>query len=144
MRLDDDAAHGRGVEVGVDLHRRGARAARERHRVAKVRRRRHRTEPGHRACGLAGFRPTVVAETMDFAVQLELVRIGVGVALVPHLTVAGLPPEVLLAKPRQRIDRHIFAARRSTMHADPGLDVVVRAFRGAATARLRIETPESS
>lgn len=97
-----------------------------------------------RACGLAGFRPTVVAETMDFAVQLELVRIGVGVALVPHLTVAGLPPEVLLAKPRQRIDRHIFAVRRSTMHADPGLDVVVSAFRRAATGRLQIDTPETS
>ena len=39
-----------------------------------------------RACGLAGFRPAIVAETMDFAAQFELVRAGAGVALVPQLS----------------------------------------------------------
>ncbi len=91
-----------------------------------------------RACGLAGFRPAIVAETMDFVAQLELVRAGAGVALVPQLTVAALPPEVMLARPRQEIERHIAAARRSTMQADPGLDTLVRAFRRAADARLRV------
>jgi DNA-binding transcriptional LysR family regulator len=57
-----------------------------------------------RACGLAGFRPAIVAETVDFAAQLELVRAGAGVALVPQLTVAALPPEVMLARPRQRLN----------------------------------------
>jgi DNA-binding transcriptional LysR family regulator len=96
-----------------------------------------------RACGLAGFRPAVVAETVDFAAQLELVRAGAGVALVPQLTVAALPPEVMLARPRQKIERHIAAARRSTMQADPGLDTLVRAFRRAADARLRVNTTGS-
>jgi DNA-binding transcriptional LysR family regulator len=93
--------------------------------------------------GLAGFRPAIVAETMDFVAQLELVRAGAGVALVPQLTVAALPPEVMLARPRQKIERHIAAARRSTMHADPGLDTLVRAFRRAADARLRVNTTGS-
>ena len=58
-----------------------------------------------RACGLAGFRPAIVAETVDFTVQLELVRAGIGVALVPHLAVAQLPAEVMLARPKQGLDR---------------------------------------
>jgi DNA-binding transcriptional LysR family regulator len=97
-----------------------------------------------RACGLAGFRPAIVAETMDFAVQLELVRTGAGVALVPQLAVVALPSDVTLARPRQRIERHIVAARRTTMHAEPGLDTLVRAFRRAAHARLGANTSGSS
>lgn len=91
-----------------------------------------------RACGLAGFRPAIVAETMDFAVQLELVRAGLGVALVPHLAVAELPPEVMLARPKQELERHIFAVRRTAMHADPGLSTLLDALRLAADARLRM------
>lgn len=45
-----------------------------------------------RACGLAGFRPSVVAESTDFAALLALVSAGVGVALVPELAV-GVRPE---------------------------------------------------
>jgi DNA-binding transcriptional LysR family regulator len=81
---------------------------------------------------------------MDFAVQLELVRTGAGVALVPQLAVVALPPDVTLARPRQRIERHIVAARRTTMHAEPGLDTLVRAFRRAADARLRANTSGST
>lgn len=94
-----------------------------------------------RACGLAGFRPTIVAETPDFDVQLELVRTGAGVALIPQLAIAALPAGVLLARPRQDIARRILAARRSTMRADPGLDALVRAFRRAAHLRLRVDAP---
>ena len=89
-----------------------------------------------RACGLAGFRPTVVAETMDFAVQLELVGSRAGVALVPQLAVAAVPPEVILARPTQTLERHVFVARRTAMHAEPGLDTLVLALRRAADDRL--------
>jgi DNA-binding transcriptional LysR family regulator len=95
-----------------------------------------------RACGLAGFRPIVAAETMDFAVQLELVRIGAGVALVPQLAAVPLPPDVVLARPTQGIERHIVAARRATMHADAALDTLVREFRRAADARLVVNASE--
>ena len=70
-----------------------------------------------RACGLAGFRPVIVAETMDFAVQLELVRTRAGVALVPRLAVAAVPPEVTLARPAENSNA-IFAVRRAAMHAN--------------------------
>jgi DNA-binding transcriptional LysR family regulator len=89
-----------------------------------------------RACGLAGFRPTVVVETMDFAVQLELVGSRAGVALVPQLAVAAVPPEVMLARPTQTLERHVFVARRTAMHAEPGLDTLVLALRRAADDRL--------
>ena len=91
-----------------------------------------------RACGLAGFRPVVVAETVDFAAQLELVRAGIGVALVPLLAVAGLPPDVTLARPKQELERHIFAVSRTSMHADPGLGTLIDALRKAADNRLRL------
>jgi DNA-binding transcriptional LysR family regulator len=83
----------------------------------------------------------IVAESMDFAVRLELVCADAGVALVPQLTVAALRPEVMLARPRQKTERQIVAARRTTMRADPGLDTFVRAFRRAADARLRGKRP---
>lgn len=94
-----------------------------------------------RACGLAGFRPVVVAETADFAVQLELVHAGVGVALIPLLAVAGLPPDVRLARPKQELERHIFAVSRAAMHAEPGLSTLIEALRRAAENRLRRADP---
>src|SRR5262245_27675349 len=96
-----------------------------------------------RACGLAGYRPTVVAETMDFTVQLELVRQGAAVALVPELAVAALPPEVMLASPKRKLERHIFATRRASMRDEQGLDTIVSALRRAASERLPARTPVS-
>ena len=49
-----------------------------------------------RACAAAGFTPRAVATATDFAVQLALVRAGVGVALVPGLACIALPAEVTL------------------------------------------------
>jgi DNA-binding transcriptional LysR family regulator len=89
-----------------------------------------------RACGLAGFRPTIVAETMDFGVQLQLVQEGVGVALVPDLTVTGVPEGVTLARLALPIERRIEAARRTTMHGDAGLDRLIVSLRAAAEIRV--------
>lgn len=74
-----------------------------------------------RACGLAGFRPRIVAESMDFAVQLELVAAGVGVALVPALTVASLPAGVELVELTSPVRRSIHLAARTPDFADPGI-----------------------
>jgi DNA-binding transcriptional LysR family regulator len=90
-----------------------------------------------RACGLAGFRPAIVAETVDFAAQLELVHAGIGVALVPLLAVAALPAHVTLARPKQELKRHIFAVSRASMHTEPGLATLTEALRRAADDRLR-------
>jgi DNA-binding transcriptional LysR family regulator len=94
-----------------------------------------------RACGLAGFRPLVVAESVDVAVQLELVAAGVGVALVPDLTVAAVPQGVRLARPRSALVRHVSAARRTARRGDAGLDRLSRSLRDAARARVRDRAP---
>ena len=88
-----------------------------------------------RACGLAGFRPTVVAETVDFSVQLQLVHAGVGVALVPDLAVGTVPAGVALVRPAQRLERHLFAATRAGQIRDPGIVRLVDALRTAMSAR---------
>jgi DNA-binding transcriptional LysR family regulator len=95
-----------------------------------------------RACGLAGFRPRIVAETNDFGVQLELVGGGIGVALIPRLAIAELPAGVMLATPKQPIERHIATVRRNTMRTDAGLDMIVAALGRAADARLTGAGPD--
>ncbi len=93
-----------------------------------------------RACGLAGFRPRIVAETMDFTVQLQLVQVGVGVALVPDLTVAAIPAGVVLARPSLPLERKIEAARRTTMLSDAGLAQLINMLRDAARPQTRTTT----
>ncbi len=94
-----------------------------------------------RACGLAGFRPRVVAESADFAAQLELVAAGAGVALVPDLAVAAVPRGVRLARVRSPLSRHLFAACRTARRGDPGLDRLTRLLRESARARVREHAP---
>ncbi|SDL70247.1 LysR family transcriptional regulator [Microbacterium azadirachtae] len=93
-----------------------------------------------RACGLAGFRPRLVAETLDFAVQLELVAAGIGVALVPDLTVAAVPAGVRLVRPSVPVTRSTHAVRRIARRNDPGLDRILQALVDAA-ARIRTAPP---
>jgi DNA-binding transcriptional LysR family regulator len=88
-----------------------------------------------RACGLAGFEPRVVAEATDFAAQLALVAAGVGVALVPKLTVAELPDGVHLRELRMPVFRHVFVVVREATEADAGARSV-RARLAASAARL--------
>jgi DNA-binding transcriptional LysR family regulator len=89
-----------------------------------------------RACGLAGFRPRVVAESMDFSVQLELVAAGAGVALVPDLTVDTLPEGVTLLRPAAPIERTIYLAARAPRFADPGIRNLAEIIEESAAARL--------
>jgi DNA-binding transcriptional LysR family regulator len=78
-----------------------------------------------RATGLAGFFPHAVAEATDFAVILALVSAGVGVALVPELTVASLPANVTLRQLERPVYRNDYVVTRSALDGDPG----VRALR---------------
>jgi DNA-binding transcriptional LysR family regulator len=97
-----------------------------------------------RACGLAGFRPRIVAESMDFAVQLELVAAGVGVALVPALTVAHLPTGVELLELTSPVTRSIHLAARAPDFADPGIQNLVRLITEAAVVRVFGARPEGA
>jgi DNA-binding transcriptional LysR family regulator len=90
-----------------------------------------------RACGLAGFRPRIVAHSMDFAAQLEFVAAGAGVALVPDLTVAQIPDGVRLASTTSGLQRHIHVARRTSLHGDAGLQRIVGLLASAAQERIR-------
>lgn len=89
-----------------------------------------------RACGLAGFRPRIVAESMDFSVQLALVAAGVGVALVPDLTIETLPEGVELLSPATPIERTVFLAARAPRFADPGIQNLAGIIERSAAARL--------
>lgn len=89
-----------------------------------------------RACGLAGFRPNIVAETDDFDVQLALVRAGVGVALVPQLALDRAPDGVTVLQPHTSIERHLYVATRSELGNDPGVSRITEALTAATVAHL--------
>jgi DNA-binding transcriptional LysR family regulator len=78
-----------------------------------------------RACGAAGFQPSIVAEATDFSVQLQLVAADIGVALVPRLAARGLPEGVQLHPLHPAVERHHFALARRSARADPGIRRIV-------------------
>lgn len=85
-----------------------------------------------RACGLAGFEPRHVAEATDFSAILSLVSAGVGVALVPQLTVVQKPRNVTLLPLAAPVFRHDFIATRRSMDADPGIRALSRLLAASA------------
>lgn len=89
-----------------------------------------------RACGLAGFRPNIVAETDDFDVQLALVRAGVGVALIPQLALDRTPDGVTVLEPHTTIERHVYVATRSELCHEPGVVHITEALTAATVARI--------
>lgn len=89
-----------------------------------------------RACGLAGFRPRIVAQSVDFGVQLELVAAGMGVALVPDLTVATVPDGVVLLRPHRSVERTIALAARTPSFAEPGIRQLASVLESAAQRLL--------
>ena len=88
-----------------------------------------------RACGAAGFSPSVVAEVSDFAAILALVGAGAGVALVPELTIAQLPKNVTLRPLDVPVQRHVFAMIRQASAADPGTLRLTELLKQAAQGR---------
>jgi DNA-binding transcriptional LysR family regulator len=78
-----------------------------------------------RACGAAGFQPSIVAEATDFSVQLQLVAANIGVALVPRLAARDLPEGLHLHQLHPPVERHHFALARRSAHADAGIRRIV-------------------
>jgi len=87
-----------------------------------------------RACALAGFVPDVVARATDFAVQLNLVAAGLGVALVPELTIRRLPDGVRLVAPAEPISRGVQAVSRRGGDRHPAVRLVLDQLAAAAAA----------
>jgi DNA-binding transcriptional LysR family regulator len=88
-----------------------------------------------RACGTAGFEPNVVAEATDYAVQLELVAAGIGVALIPRLAAHAVPGVTLLPLDRP-VQRHHFALTRRSARSDAGIRRIVRLLQDNAAQLL--------
>jgi DNA-binding transcriptional LysR family regulator len=78
-----------------------------------------------RACGAAGFQPSIVAQATDFSVQLELVAAGIGVALVPRLAARGLHEGLQLLPVHPAVERHHFALARRSASGDAGIRRIV-------------------
>lgn len=90
-----------------------------------------------RACGVAGFRPRIVAESSDFEVLLGLVAAGAGVALIPELAIASVPDNVKLVAPTAPIFRHVHCARRRSLSNDPGVAGLIRRLEGQVATRAK-------
>jgi len=87
-----------------------------------------------RACARAGFVPRVVARATDFQVLLNLVAVGAGVTLVPHLAARWLPPQVRLLAPAEPVTRQVFTVSRRGGDRKPAVRVVLDALALAAGA----------
>lgn len=78
-----------------------------------------------RACGLAGFRPQMAAESVDYSVQLALVAAGVGVAPIRELAIDALLAAVELRDLTTHVGRHIHVSQRQARRAEPGLTTLI-------------------
>jgi DNA-binding transcriptional LysR family regulator len=78
--------------------------------------------------------PRVVARATDFQVLLNLVAVGAGVTLVPHLAARWLPPQVRLLAPAEPVTRQVFTVSRRGGDRKPAVRVVLDALALAASA----------
>lgn len=78
-----------------------------------------------RACGAAGFVPSVVAESADFSVLVALAAAGAGVALVPAMAVPSGPVGVGLHELAEPLTRKVFAVTRSGLARRPDVRAVL-------------------
>ena len=88
-----------------------------------------------RACGAAGFVPSVVAESADFAVLVALAAAGAGVALVPRMALPDGPLGVHLHSLEEPLTRKVFALTRSGLARRPDVRTVLDELERAARER---------
>jgi len=87
-----------------------------------------------RACQAAGFTPRARHRVDDFSTTLALVAAGQGVALVPQLGLADLPPGVMLT--RLPLSRRTQVAYRSGADRHPAVAAITTALRSAIPPEL--------
>ena len=90
-----------------------------------------------RACQAAGFTPHARHRVDDFSTTLALVAAGQGVALVPQLGLADLPPGVMLT--RLPLSRRTKVAYRSGADRHPAVAAITTALRSAIPPELTAE-----
>ncbi|MGW1835481.1 LysR family transcriptional regulator [Streptomyces sp. NPDC002067] len=96
-------------------------------------------------CAEGGFRPEVLFRTNDYNLPFELVRKGLGVAIVPELALLASDEVHLIRLAGPAHVRRVFAVRRAA-DPNPFLDGAIRTLRTAADAidaerRTRPEPP---
>lgn len=82
-------------------------------------------------CAEGGFRPEVIFRTNDYNLPFELVRNGLGVAIVPELALSKSDDVHLIRLANPTHVRRVFAVRRSG-DPNPFLDQAVAVLRAAA------------
>jgi DNA-binding transcriptional LysR family regulator len=89
-----------------------------------------------RACGLAGFAPTIDYASDDYTVIVALVAAGLGVALVPRLATEALTADVQLRPVVEpTLTRTVSLVTRSGGRAHPTVVALTRSLRDAAGDR---------
>jgi DNA-binding transcriptional LysR family regulator len=84
-------------------------------------------------CAEGGFRPEVLFRTNDYNLPFELVRRGLGVAIVPELALLESHDVHIIRLANPAHVRRVFAVRR-TADSSPFLDQAIRILRTAAGA----------
>jgi DNA-binding transcriptional LysR family regulator len=80
-------------------------------------------------CAAAGFAPAFTHRTLDFHTTMALVAAGLGVALVPRLGQAVVPPGAIVRPLRDPAPaRHVFAATRAGAERRPAIAAVLAAL----------------
>jgi DNA-binding transcriptional LysR family regulator len=83
-----------------------------------------------RACGAAGFVPTIAAEADDFGTLMALAAAGAGVAMVPRMAVPDAPAGVSLHPLTQPVTRTVFAVTRLGTGQLPTISVALGQLAG--------------
>jgi DNA-binding transcriptional LysR family regulator len=88
-----------------------------------------------RACAAAGFEPVECGHCSEFDMMLALVGAGLGVALVPAISVPVPPPSDvrILTVDGDRVARTLFASVRRGTAGHPGIRATLAALREAAS-----------
>lgn len=89
-----------------------------------------------RACGLAGFTPSLDFTSSDFTVIFALVEAGLGVSLVPRLALESMSTDFQVREVVDpRLSRTVSVAIRAGSKRNPAISAVVQALTSEAAAR---------
>lgn len=87
----------------------------------------------HHICASAGFRPQIIFQTNDYNLPIELVRHGLGVAIVPQLALVDSAEVVQIRLANPSYVRKVYAVHRA-VDTNPLLATAITALQHAAAS----------
>ncbi len=91
-----------------------------------------------------GRRPRVAHESMEYASHIEMVRAGLGIALIPRLGRGELPGDLVALEVADPVPtREVEAVHRRTMADSPAVRAILEALAAAAVAASTAAASES-